>query len=174
MAERVDFTSLYQQWYPEVKGWLRAFGVPDSETDDLAQEVFMVVRRNLERFDGRNLFGWLYKISQQTASDQRRRGWFRKLFLRPRNVPLDQIEDLKRTPIEQLEGKEAERLVRHVVAQMSPKKRVAFVLFELEGYSGDEIAALEGIPVATVWTRIHHAHKEFARILSDLEEAEVA
>ena len=33
------------------------------------------------------------------------------------------------------------------------------VLFEIEGYSGDEIARLLEIPVATVWTRLHHARK---------------
>ena len=37
------------------------------------------------------------------------------------------------------------------------------MLFEIEGY-GDEIARIQGIPVATVWTRLHHARKEFFRV----------
>jgi RNA polymerase sigma-70 factor (ECF subfamily) len=48
---------------------------------------------------------------------------------------------------------------------MAEKRRTAFVLFEIEGYSGEEIAELFGIPVATVWTRLHHARKDYFRLV---------
>jgi RNA polymerase sigma-70 factor, ECF subfamily len=51
---------------------------------------------------------------------------------------------------------------------MSEKRRAAFILFEIEGYSGEEIARIHGIPLKTVWTRLHHARKDFLRIASDL------
>ena len=47
---------------------------------------------------------------------------------------------------------------------MSPKKREVFALFELEGLSGDEIAERVDCPVDTVWTRLHHARKQFVKI----------
>ncbi len=160
-----EFSTLYQKWFREVTRWLFALGIPESEAEDLAQEIFVVVRRDLPKFDGQNLFGWLYKITQNTASDHRRRAWFRKFFLRPRNVELEQIEDMRRTPYELLDEKDASRLVRHLLEGVNPKKRVAFVLFELEGYSGEEIAALEEIPLATVWSRIRHARAELTERL---------
>jgi DNA-directed RNA polymerase specialized sigma24 family protein len=43
---------------------------------------------------------------------------------------------------------------------MSEAHRVAFVLFEVEGYTGEEIATLEGVPLNTIWTRLRRARKE--------------
>ena len=47
---------------------------------------------------------------------------------------------------------------------MKPKHREVFVLFEVEGIPGEEIAERMGCPLNTVWTRLFHARKEFARI----------
>ena len=70
------FRAIYDGWFDEVVKWLYALGVPNSDTEDLAQEIFVVVRRKLSRFDGGNLAGWLYRIAQLTARDHRRRAWF--------------------------------------------------------------------------------------------------
>ena len=55
---------------------------------------------------------------------------------------------------------------------MSEKLRTAFVLFEIEGYSGEEIARIQDIPLGTVWTRLHLARKEFWKLLTKQREAE--
>ena len=54
---------------------------------------------------------------------------------------------------------------------MSDVRRTTFILFEVEGYSGEEIAELQGIPLNTVWTRLHHARKEFLRLVSESAHA---
>jgi RNA polymerase sigma-70 factor (ECF subfamily) len=59
-------------------------------------------------------------------------------------------------------------MVSLILGEMRQKQRTVFVLFELEGYSGEEIAALEGAPVNTIWTRLHHARKDFASIVKRL------
>jgi RNA polymerase sigma-70 factor (ECF subfamily) len=51
---------------------------------------------------------------------------------------------------------------------MREKHRTAFVLFEIEGYTGEEIAELQGAPVATIFTRLYHARREFAAIVKQL------
>jgi RNA polymerase sigma-70 factor (ECF subfamily) len=53
------------------------------------------------------------------------------------------------------------------LAAMSHRKREAFVLVALEGLSGEEAATLLDIPVATVWTRLHHARRELRSALSE-------
>ena len=55
---------------------------------------------------------------------------------------------------------------------MSDTRRATFVLFEIEGYSGEEIAEIQAIPVATVWTRLHHARKEFFALVDQHRRAE--
>ena len=73
-------------------------------------------------------------------------------------------------PVEQLERREAQRLLDRVLRTMTDKRRVAFALFEIEGYTGDEIALILDVPVATVWTRLHHARKEFLARVAELGE----
>jgi DNA-directed RNA polymerase specialized sigma24 family protein len=51
---------------------------------------------------------------------------------------------------------------------MSEKRRTTFVLFEIEGYSGEEIAQIESLSVDAVWTRLHHARKDFVRLVAEL------
>jgi hypothetical protein len=53
----VQFREIYEKWFDDVVGWLYALGAPPAETEDLAQEIFIVVRRKLAQFDGGNLAG---------------------------------------------------------------------------------------------------------------------
>lgn len=166
----LDFDRIYATHFHQVCRWLRAFGCPMAEVDDLAQETFLVVRRKLDTFDGQNVAGWLYRIAQRTASDHRRRAWFRRLFSRSNDEP-DSLSASKGDPLQSLERRRAERVLQRALERMSPKRRAAFYLFEVEGYSGEEIAQLEQVPLNTVYTRIHHARKDFIRLVGELTEA---
>ena len=57
-------------------------GVQQSELEDASQEVFLVVHRCLEQFEGRAKFTtWLFRICFHVASDRRRRGRQRREVL---------------------------------------------------------------------------------------------
>ena len=169
-SEPLDFTRVYEAWFDPCLRWLRALGIPDADLEDVGQEVFVVVRRKLGGFEGDRLAAWLYRIAARTASDQRRRAWFRRLWTRGSRIDLDTMHSHAAGPAELYERREAERLLDGVLARMSEKRRVAFSLYEIEGYSGEEIAQLLDVPVATVWTRLHHARKEFLARVAELEE----
>jgi RNA polymerase sigma-70 factor (ECF subfamily) len=160
------FREIYERSFDDVVKWLYALGVPGSDTEDLAQEIFLVVRRKLDRFDGGNLIGWLYRITQLTVRDHRRRAWFKNLTQRRRTVDLSQVELTTPGPAARYEEAENRRFLQALVARMSEKLRTAFVLFEIEGYSGEEIARIQDIPLGTVWTRLHLARKEFWKLLN--------
>jgi RNA polymerase sigma-70 factor (ECF subfamily) len=165
------FREIYERWFGDIVKWLYALGVPGSDTEDLAQEIFLVVRRKVDRFDGGNLAGWLYRITQLTVRDHRRRAWFKNLVSRRRHVDLAQVELATPGPAARYEEAENRRLLQALVARMSDKLRTAFVLFEIEGYSGEEIARIQDIPLGTVWTRLHLARKEFWKLLKKQREA---
>ena len=175
-APALDFSAVYGSHFLEVCRWLRAMGGPEADLEDLAQEVFLVVRRRLPEFDGGNLRGWLYRIARNVAGDHRRRSFFRQLFHRRLGEQYDESWDVAPSPDRRYAEREARRTVVRVLARMSAKKRTAFVLFEIEGYSSDEIARLEGIPEATVRTRLFHARREFREVLrriSPMTESEL-
>jgi RNA polymerase sigma-70 factor (ECF subfamily) len=164
-----SFTPIYDTWFQRVLHWLRAFGVTSADLEDQAQEVFVVVQRKLVDFDGRNLAGWLYRIAARTASDYRRRAWFRNLFHR---VDSAEGEKIGVSSLELLEQRSAHQVLEKLLAQLSAKRRVVLVLHEVEGYTTDEIAALENLPVATVRTRLHYARKDFDRLATALRRPE--
>jgi RNA polymerase sigma-70 factor, ECF subfamily len=158
----LTFEEVYARGFPHVVRWVRAFGGLDADLDDLAQETFVVVRRQLPKFDGKNLAGWLYRITQRTVRDYRERAWFRRALGRrhdDKRARRDAIAP-QPDPSEVLEHREAVRLLTQLLAEISDSHRTAFILFEIEGYTGEEIAELEDVPLNTVWTRLHHARKE--------------
>jgi RNA polymerase sigma-70 factor (ECF subfamily) len=164
---RLDFDTIYATYFHRVARWARAFGGLDAELDDLTQEVFLVVQRKLASFEGPNFQAWLYGIVRKTVSDHRRRAWFRRWF---RGVDPDHGEAPESTePGSSFERREAHRAVAAILNEMSTVRRSTFVLFEIEGYSGEEIAVLEGVPLNTVYTRLHHARRDFARLASRLD-----
>lgn len=167
-----EFREVYEARFHDVLRWIRAMGGREEDLDDLAQEVFIIVRRKLEGFDGQNLNGWLYRITQRTVRDYRRAAWFRNLLARKRvgdhEIALLKLVEPGRGPAEEQELREAQRSLAVILERMREKHRTAFVLFEIEGYTGEEIAELQGAPVATIFTRLYHARREFAAIVKQL------
>jgi len=164
-----DFATIYDVWFDHVSRWLRALGAPSADAEDLAQEVFLVVRRRLCDFDGRNLAGWLYRISSRQVWQHRRRRWIQKVFTPRLSTTIEEVPDGRAGAAAVLETKEKRLLLELVVSKMSEKRRVVFVLFEVEGYSGEEIADTLDVPINTVWTRLHHARKDFFTLLAQHE-----
>ena len=158
----LDITALYERYFYEVVRWARALGAPAAELEDVAQEVFVVAGRKLESFDGGKPAAWLYRITQLTIRRNRARPWYKYLFSsRRQDVEADTFEWVGGGPEESLQRKEAQALVQRLLGRLSEKRRTVFVLYELEGYSGEQMAQFLDIPLATVWTRLFHARKEF-------------
>jgi len=158
---RAEFRELSDESYDDVSRWVRALGGADADQDDILQEVFLVVRRRLKAFDGANLAGWLYKITSRQVRDFRRRAWVRHVFTKRRVAEPDVLAHGGKGPAAALESKEEQRVLHALLGKMPEARRTAFVLFEIEGLSGEEIARIQSIPLNTVWTRLHHARREF-------------
>ena len=165
-ADGPDLVAIYQQWFRPVHRWIRALGGPNIEAEDLTQEVFIVVQRKLAGFDGANLPGWLYRIAQLTVRDHRRRTWFRNLFKRARDVAPDDLWSPVDSVDEALARRRLEARLYHLLDQIKPRWKEVFLLFEICGLSSDEIAALLGVPSATVRTHLFRARKAMSAIVA--------
>jgi RNA polymerase sigma-70 factor (ECF subfamily) len=153
---------VYREHFKSVWRVLRRLGVPVSQVDDAAQDVFLVVHRKLDSFDGRApLRSWILAIAVRVASDYRRRA------LRARAHELgDTIADCAPTPAEQSEVQESIRLLHAVLAELDEAKRAVFVLSELEQLSVPEIAGVLEVNVNTVYSRLRASRRQFDAALA--------
>lgn len=153
-----DFAVIYATWFGAVSKWVRALGGPAADQQDLAQDVFLVVHQRLHEFDGHNVAGWLYQIARRRVRDFRRLRWFRLFATR---APLSEsLPHVASDPEADLYVTELEACLVRMLAKLPESQRATFLMFEIEGYSGEEIAALQHVPLNTVWGRIHKARKK--------------
>ena len=166
-----SFDQIYTAWYDDVSRWIRAMGGPEAEREDLVQDVFVVVHRRLDDFDGQNLAGWLYQIARRRVRDFRRLLWVKNLITRRSPLP-EGLVLVGPSPVEDLETKEKRLLLETLLEKLNESERAALVLFEVEGYSGQQIAAIQEVPINTVWARIHKARRKLQQSLERIEMRE--
>ena len=163
LGEDQAWRDLHRNYYPVASRFLRRMGISAGELDDACQEVFVQVFRYLARFEQRaNFQTWLYKLCLSQASRMRRR--------RRVNQALDWL--LGRDSSNRGSAVEPEwsasmtaQRVKQALDQMKPAHKEVFVLFELEGIQGEEIARILRCPHATVRRRLHYARQEFETLL---------
>jgi RNA polymerase sigma-70 factor (ECF subfamily) len=163
-APALDTQTVFETTSPFVWRTLHAMGVPSADIEDVMQEVYVVVHRRLASYDGRSkLTTWLFGICLRVAHRHRRRAYFRRE--RPGELPL-QVDD--ETPEHVAARQEKQRLLLTSLRGLSPDKRAVFVWFEVEGKSCAEIADLMGVPVGTVYSRLHAARRRVAAAAKQL------
>lgn len=159
--DETAWKELYDAHFDFVFRVARRLGTPPGEVEDVVHDVFMVVHRKLDHFEGGRLTTWLYRITANVVSERHRKRRVRRAF---EGLRVWIGAEPSESPERFVEKRSASAAVDRVLERMVPKKREVFALFELEGLSGEEIADRVGCPVNTVWTRLHHARKEFVRV----------
>lgn len=153
LLEEMDFARVYETHFDFVWRSLRLLGVPPEAVEDMTQETFDVVSRQLAEFEGRSsLRTWLFSIAQRVASNYRRMVRRKLSRLEPLS---DSAASAEPTPHAHAEAKEAAAVVERFVADLDPEWRTVFVLALVEGLPGNEVADALGISVNAVYTRVH-------------------
>jgi RNA polymerase sigma-70 factor, ECF subfamily len=150
----------------------RLAGNPD-DAADLAQDVFVRVYRNLDRYQPGTFDGWLYRITKNLFLDQvRRRQRFRMEPLRSEEWA--QPVSTQPGPADLVERRTLEASLEEGLRRLSDDFRLAVVLCDVEGLAYEEIAAITGWPMGTVRSRIHRGRKQLRGHLERAREAERA
>jgi RNA polymerase sigma-70 factor (ECF subfamily) len=160
-----DFTAVYEACYSDVARWVRALGGPPSDLADIVQEVFVVVHRRLPDFDGENLIAWLYRITAHQVRDFRRMIWIKHIFRRSVQVS-SQVASVNPTQLMVLETREKQRHLEKLLSRLSESLRSTFILFEIEGYTAEEITVMQDLSMNTVRARIQRARKKMTGLLA--------
>lgn len=158
-----DLARIYEEHFDFVWRSARRLGVPDGAVDDVVQEVFIVVHRQLASFEARSsMKTWLFGILRNLVLRQRR-SWAR----RGREEALEEsaIEAVGAAADERVAESQARRVLHALLAQLDDDKRAVFVLAEMEQMSAPEIAEATGLKLNTVYSRLRLARAEMERAL---------
>jgi RNA polymerase sigma-70 factor (ECF subfamily) len=145
---------------------LRRLGTPASEVEDLAQEVFLALRRSWSEYDtGRPLRPYLFGIAFRIAAAHERK--------RRREVAFGIIDvgDTDPGPDEALQSKQARALVLAALERIPLPRRAVLLMHDLDGVPVREVAKVLAIPLFTVYSRLRKARRELEIAVIRLSKA---
>jgi RNA polymerase sigma-70 factor (ECF subfamily) len=139
----------------------------DEDAQDALQETFLSVFRNIGRFKGdSSLSTWIYRIAVNSALMKKRKGRREE-----KNVTIDEympefddtghrvavVPDWHPAVDQLLLNKELGSMLRQWIAELPKDYRTVFVLRDQEELGNEEVAAILGLSVAAVKSRLHRA-----------------
>lgn len=168
--QALELDTIYREHSATVSKWVRRLwgpgGVSGSvDTEDLLQEVFLVVQRRLDsfRFEAA-LTTWLYGITALVVSSRRRKEHWRRLLWRRAEAELSLDQGRCASGAEEdFERAEAARVVYMVLEDLGERDRTLMILFEHERLPGAEIATILGMSEASVWVALSRARNRFKK-----------
>ena len=145
----------FQQELAYVHRSFRRLGTAPSEVEDLAQDLFLALRRSWSEYDSSRplrpyLFGFAFRIA---AAHQRKRK-------REVAFGLVEVNDAGPGPEETLQSKQARALVLAALNRIPLPRRAVLVMHELDDVPISEVAAVLSIPLFTVYSRLRKARRE--------------
>ncbi len=154
--------AFYRRHRPAVLRWVIRLGGPRLSPEDVTQDVFVVAFRRVHSFRGGPRVAWLYGVARRVVANARRRAALRQF------LGLDSLPEIPApgpdTEVE-VERLWRRRQVQLALEKLDARKREVLVLVDLEGHTAPEAAAMLGIAVGTVYSRVHHARRAFREAL---------
>lgn len=163
-AKRLEW--LFRNHYERVKRWTRVLGVAPDVVEDVTQDVFLTAARRADRLGGDiPQRAWLFGITRRVCANHRRGR--RREAARRVNNPVDPAARPASEPDpEQLTGRrEMAELFSDFVRSLPEDQRDAFLLFDVEGLTGPEVADALEISISLVHNRVRSARAKLSRII---------
>jgi len=135
-----------------------------TEVEDMAQEVFLVLRRTWRDYDqSRPLKPFLFGIAFRVASSHRRRFW--------REIPYAVVEseDMAPSPDREVEASQARAIVLAALQQIPLPRRAVLVMHDLDHTSMQDIASALSIPLFTAYSRLRKARIELEQAILEMQ-----
>jgi len=172
-AIRIDAEELFRAHAPFVATFLHRLGTPRADVDDLVQEVFLVVHRKGGYVAGAGQpRTWLAAITLRIARSGHRTRYRRREDQDP--SALNAMVATGKSPEQAADIQNSLERVLHALRKLDLDHRAAFVLYEIEGETCEAIAEAFGVPIGTVYSRLHHARRRFLEAYAALDHQEFA
>jgi RNA polymerase sigma-70 factor (ECF subfamily) len=161
----VGFTEIFERELGYVWHALRRLGVAGRDLEDVTQQVFLQVHRQLAAYDPRRpLRPWLFAFAFNAASNYRALARHRV----ESSAPAPEMSDPNPAADEQLISHQERELAELALEHVALDRRGVLLLHEIEGHSIPEIAGALGIPLNTAYSRLRVARREYERAVRRL------
>lgn len=157
-GDQSAFAPIVELWERPLFYYLRRLAPCEAATWDILQETWLRAFRSMGTLrDPRALPAFLYRTARNAAIDHLR-------YLQ-REQPLADPPDDSAAAWDHVAAVDSAEDVHHALDQLPIAQREALTLYFLQDLSLDEIAALLGVPLGTVKSRLHYGKLAIRRIL---------
>ncbi len=157
----MNFADIYDEYYNRIKKFILTVTKDEWATDDLLQETFIRVKKNLQEVrDTSKLSSWIYRISYNLCLDHLKKR--KRALLSPlENEPSFEIPLLKR-----IEQQQMGDCVQGKIKMLKQPMRIIIDLYEIMEFTHKEIGEILSISEKNSKVRLHRARKELKAILN--------
>jgi len=165
-GDREAFGELVGHYIGQARRVARAVLRDADDADDAVQDAFLNALTRLEQYDERRPFGpWLLRIVANAALDR-----VRRRAIRAAEPISDRQPQAMGGPVEDAERRMMLAQLERALQDLPERRRMAVVLFDVEGYEHKEIAKILGVPEGTVRSDVFHARRHLREALAGWRE----
>lgn len=155
-----NFAAVFHLFIPQLISFFRARGCQQPLSEDVAQEVMLIVYRKAAQLRDRTLFrAWLFKVARSSLCR-----YFGKQSREIETVDLEKLTDYLVDSTNASAGTPAFEFL-HWMSFLDSREREGLTLRFIEDRQYHEIASAKGIPIGTVQWRVFNAKRKLAPIL---------
>ena len=158
----------YQRELDYLLRTLRRLGVSPEDVEDLAHEVFLVLRNTWHEYNPeRALKPYLFGIAFRVAASHRRKHW--------REVPFATVEGQSHAPYpdEVLAANQARAIVLAALERIPLKRRAVLIMHDIDEIPVQDVAATLSIPLFTAYSRLRKARRELEAAVASIQKRSV-
>lgn len=158
------FNLLVRTWQRRVYGHVRKMVIDHDDADDLTQEIFIKVCKNIHQFrEDSQLYTWIYRIATNECLSFLKKK--RRRFL----LPIGDVEaelSYKIDHGEYISGDEIQIKLQKALLTLPDKQRLVFNMKYFDEMSYDDISDITGTSVGALKASFHHAVKKIEDFLN--------
>lgn len=170
-GDRICFDALVTRYASRVYNIAFRITGHAQDAEDAAQETFVRAFRAMRKFRFQCEFStWLYRIAVNASLDElkrrkRRPAAFSSLK-QDEDEPDPQYSTREPDPQQTLQERERQAVIARALNALPPHYRLVLTLYDIEGHSYQEIAAVTDTPVGTVKSRLNRARLALRALLA--------
>ncbi len=165
-----EIVKIYRDHYLDVFRLLVCFTGNQNDAEDLTQEVFIRVLKNLPKFNQHyQLKTWIFSIAKHVAVDDYRKRRFSSIF---KDGFFKQYQSTDHKPNEMVELNEMKQLIHAAISKLKPHYRAVVILRGINECSIKETAEILQCSESKVKVDFHRALKDLKKKL-DINNEEV-